>query len=262
MKKSSNPPYNPTLRPQKERVTTHDESYTLYSHEFREHYHSTHDGALSESLHKHIIPAFALNAHKKHLRILDVCFGLGYNTLATLYYIQKHQLDISVEIVSPEFDLELIGSLKDFHYPKEFENLKETIITLSKELTYHNPRVDINILLGDARESIPKLTQKFDIVYQDAFSPKTNPLLWTCEYFADIARLLANDGILTTYSTAIATRLALFENGFILYLLQNDAVRNATIASLNPLHTIKKIDMRHKIATNPNAKPLSDKDYL
>jgi len=262
MKKSNNPPYNPILRPQKEPVLTSDNTKTLYSHEFKEHYHSTHDGALAESLHKHIVPAFGFNSHKKHLRILDVCFGLGYNTFATLYYIDKHQLDVSVEIVSPEFDLELIQSLQHFTYPKEFDNLKNIILSLSNTLEYQDKKVSIRILLGDARESIPKLTQKFDIVYQDAFSPKTNPLLWTSEYFADIAKLMAHDGILTTYSTAIATRLALFENGFTIYLLQNDAVRNATIASLNPLHNIQKIDMAHKIATNPNAKPLSDKDYL
>ncbi|MBN2824348.1 MAG: hypothetical protein JXQ76_03410 [Campylobacterales bacterium] len=262
MKKSNNPSYNPTLRHQKELVVTHDNTKTLYSHEFKEHYHSTHDGALTESLYKHIVPALRLNAHKKHLRILDICFGLGYNTFATLYYIDKHQLDVSVEIVSPEFDLELIQSLQHFTYPKEFDNLKNIILSLSNTLKYQNEKISITILLGDARLSIPKLTQKFDIVYQDAFSPKTNPLLWTREYFADIAKLMAHDGILTTYSSAIAVRLALFENGFNLYLHQDKRIRNATIASFNALEGIQKIDMEHKIATNPNAKSLSDKDFL
>ncbi|MBN2825900.1 MAG: hypothetical protein JXQ76_11285 [Campylobacterales bacterium] len=262
MKETNRTLYNQTLRPQKELVATGDSSCTLYSHEFKEHYHSTKDGALRESLYKHITPAFRLNAHKKHLRILDVCFGLGYNTLTTLYYIQKHQLDVSVEIVSPEFDVELIGSLKDFNYPKAFDDFKHIILALSNDFEYRSDTISITILRGDARLSIPKLTQKFDIVYQDAFSPKTNPLLWSREYFADIAKLIANDGILTTYSIAIATRLALFENGFHIYLYEDERVRNATIASLSQLKGIKPVDMAHKIATNPHAKAISDKDLL
>jgi len=254
--------YNETLRHQKEVVTTHDSSDTLYSHEFHEHYHSTKDGALAESLHKHIIPAFHYNAHKKHLKILDICFGLGYNTLATLYYIQKNTLDISVEIYAPEFDLELICSLKDFHYPAEFDAFKAIIAELSQNLEYHSDRIDIKILLGDARLSIPKLTQKFDIIYQDAFSPKNNPLLWTSEYFGDIAKIIECDGILTTYSTALATRLALYEQGFNIYLYQDDAIRNSTLASFSILKNITPVDMNHKIKTNPNAQPLSDKEFL
>lgn len=254
--------YNETLRHQKEIVTTGDSSDTLYSHEFNEHYHSTKDGALNESLHKHIIPAFRFNAHKKHLRILDICFGIGYNTLTTLYYIKQNHLDISVEIYSPEFDLELIRSLKNFHYPKEFDSLKEIITSLSNRLEYQDENISITILLGDAREYIPKLEEKFDIVYQDAFSPKTNPLLWTQEYFSDIAKIMTKDGILTTYSIALATRLALHGNGFKIYLYQDENIRNSTIASLSEVEGLVRVDMAHKIKTNPNANALRDRDFL
>ncbi|MEA2029219.1 MAG: MnmC family methyltransferase [Campylobacterota bacterium] len=254
--------YNETLRHQKETVTTGDSSDTLYSYEFNEHYHSTKDGALAESLNKHVIPAFKYNHHKKHLKILDICFGLGYNTLATLYYIQKNSLDLSIEIYSPEFDLELIHSLKNFKYPKEFDSLKEIITTLSNKLEYSSDTIRIKIVLGDARVSIPKLSQKFDIIYQDAFSPQSNPLLWTQEYFGDIQKIMVRDGILTTYSIALASRLALYANGFKLYLYQDQKIRSSTIASLQNIKGLEEVDMAHKIAINPNAKPLRDRDFL
>ena len=76
--------YNPALREQKEIVTTNDGTFTLYSKEFDECYHSTKDGALNESLNKHIIPAFNLAPKKDKITILDICYGLGYNTLSTL----------------------------------------------------------------------------------------------------------------------------------------------------------------------------------
>ena len=83
--------YNQELRPQKELVLCEDGSNTLFSKEFNEPYHSTKDGALHESLEKHVKPAFGIKKGQESLTILDICFGLGYNTFATLYYIKKKQ---------------------------------------------------------------------------------------------------------------------------------------------------------------------------
>ena len=76
----------------------------------------------------------------------------------------------------------------------------------------------IEVFLGDAREYVRNFENRFDIVYQDAFSPSSNPTLWTKEYFSDIKRGIKKDGLLTTYSIALATRLALYENGFLIYI--------------------------------------------
>ena len=42
-------------------VLTDDNSYTAYSREFDEHYHSLRDGALNEALNKHVIPALTFH---------------------------------------------------------------------------------------------------------------------------------------------------------------------------------------------------------
>jgi hypothetical protein len=39
----------------------------------------------------------------------------------------KNDLDVKVEIYSPEFDLELIKSLEKFEYPKEFDEINQII---------------------------------------------------------------------------------------------------------------------------------------
>ena len=93
-------------------VTTNDGSHTLFSLKYNQHFHNTEDGGFSEALHKHIIPAFSHSYNKKELNILDICFGLGYNTFATIYYILKNNLDIKLNIYSPELDFDLIKSLK------------------------------------------------------------------------------------------------------------------------------------------------------
>ncbi len=235
-----------------------DGSYTAYSKEYDEHYHSTKDGALSESLYKHIIPAYKLTQGKDELHILDICYGLGFNTLTTIFYYKKYAPEKRLFICSPELDRSLVQSLANFNYPQEFASLREIIEAISRDGIYRDETLTIEVFLGDAREYIKRFQKKFDVVYQDAFSPSVNPMLWTKEYFTDIKNAIKNDGIITTYSTALKTRLALYENGFLIYLNKGEQFRNATLASLRELEDYEFVAMQHKINCNPNVEPLSD----
>jgi tRNA U34 5-methylaminomethyl-2-thiouridine-forming methyltransferase MnmC len=236
-------------------VLSEDGSYTAYSKEYDEHYHSTKDGALKESYKKHIIPAFSIITDKDEINILDICYGLGFNTLATLSYYRKNALSAKLNIYSPELDENLVKSLKEFRYPKEFDEFKEIIFALSEDGIYESDDCYIELFIGDAREYVKRFKDKFDIVYQDAFSPTVNPVLWTQEYFNDIKNSMKKDGVLTT---ALKTRLALYKNGFNIYINSGDDFRNSTIASISKLTKYKEVDMPHKISCNPNVEPLRD----
>lgn len=240
-------------------VRSADGSCTAYSQEYEEHYHSTKDGALHESLYKHIIPALSI-VDKDEICILDICYGLGFNTLATLLYVKEHFPKKKISLYSPELDASLVQSLENFTYPKEFDSLKEIIVALSKNQCYEDEQVKIEIFLGDARVYVKEFSEKFDIVYQDAFSPSSNPILWTKEYFSDIKNAMKPSGVLTTYSISLKTRLALYENDFYIYLNSGEEFRSATVASLTPLSVFEKVDMEHKISCNPDVKPLCDKE--
>ncbi|NOR57130.1 MAG: hypothetical protein GQ474_01235 [Sulfurimonas sp.] len=239
-------------------VLSEDGSFTAYSKEYDEHYHSTKDGAMKESLLKHVLPAFKIKKNQDEINILDICYGLGFNTLATLYHHKKNSLNAKLNIYSPELDAKLISSLKNFTYPQEFDGFKNIILELSEKGIYSDDDIYIEIFLGDAREYVKKFQDKFDVVYQDAFSPSSNPTLWTLEYFADIKNAIKKDGILTTYSIAIATRLALFRNDFKIHINSADGIRAATVASQSELQEFTLVDMEHKISCNPDAKPLMD----
>jgi len=236
-----------------------DGSYTAYSKEYDEHYHSTKDGALHESLVKHVIPASSL-IKKDEIYILDICYGLGFNTLATILYYAENFPDTKLHIYSPELDVSLVKSLTNFLYPKEFESLHHIIKALSAEGFYGDDRLSIEVYLGDAREYVKSFENRFDIVYQDAFSPSVNPILWTQEYFKDIQKSMKEEGVLTTYSIAFKIRLALYENGFYLYTNIPENSRVSTIASLQPLSLDTRVDMEHKISCNPDLKSLRDAD--
>jgi len=254
--------YNESLRDQKEVVLCEDGTHTLFSVEFDEPYHSTKDGALHESLEKHVKPALALTKEKTELTILDICFGLGYNTFSTLYYIKKQGLNTKVHILSPEFDEELVRSLDAFSFPPEFDSIKPIIKSISQDFYYEDDQFKIEILVGDARKSIPKIQERVDIVYQDAFSPVHNPLLWTTEHFRDIRSICKEDALLTTYSIAAAIRLGLYENGFLLFVHSAELMRDSTVASLKMLKGLQYIDMELKKERNPKARSMKDADHL
>ncbi|CAA6826430.1 MAG: SAM-dependent methyltransferase (EC [uncultured Sulfurovum sp.] len=253
--------YNKVLRPQKELVLCEDGTNTLFSKEFNEPYHSTKDGALHESLEKHVKPAFTIKQEAENLVILDICFGLGYNTFATLYHIKQNNLTTKVHILSPEFDEGLIRSLATFSYPREFDFLKPIIKVISKAFFYEDEQFKIEVLVGDARKEVPKIKEKIDIIYQDAFSPAHNPLLWTKEFFSDMTNISKEDAILTTYSTAAAIRLGLYENGFFIFTHSVELMRTSTVASRKMIESFEYIDMELKKERNPTARSFRDEDY-
>ena len=240
-------------------VSTKDGSNTLFSLKYNQHYHNPDDGAINESLSKHILPTFKFHENKKELKILDICFGIGYNTFSTLYYIIKYNLDIKVSIYSPELDGNLVKSLENFEFPKEFEKIKHIIKEVAKNLKYEDKNIKIEVNIGDARKYIKTLEKKsFDIIYQDAFSSDVNTELWTKEYFDDIYNLCKDDCVMSTYSVATPIRLSMNEAGFYIYEYR-PVKRKITLATKIKKDILGKyIDMDLKRERNKDARAIYD----
>lgn len=155
----------------------------------------------------------------------------------------------------------MVRSLFDFDYPKAFESIKPIIHAIAENLFYEDKQFKIEVLIGDARKVVPQIKEKIDVIYQDAFSPAHNPLLWTKQFFSDIAKISKEDTLLTTYSTA-AVRLGLYENGFLIFVHYGEKSRYSTIASMKMLEHLEYIDMELKKLRNPTAQSLKDEDFL
>lgn len=238
-------------------TVTNDGSKTLYSPKYHQHYHSVKDGAILETLHKHILPAFEHHQGKKSLKILDICFGLGYNSFLTILHNQTLKNPKKLEIHSPELDSQLIQSLGDFEYPESFEPIRHIIKAVSKNLEYCDELIKINIYNENARHTIKNL-REIDIVYQDAFSSDTNKELWSVEYFSDIAQAMNSNAILTTYSIATPVRLAMNQNELFIYEHKNLITKKGTLAFLTQQNREGFVDMNLKLSKNPNAKAIFD----
>ncbi len=241
-------------------VSTKDGSNTLFSQKYNQHYHNPDDGAINEALSKHIIPAFTFHKNKKELTILDICFGIGYNTFSTIYYVLKNNLDIKLNIFSPELDGNLVKSLETFEFPKEFEDIKHIIKAVAKTGKYEDDKIKIEVFIGDARKYIKSLNKNsFDIVYQDAFSSDVNFELWTKEYFDDIFILCKSDCIMSSYAVATPIRLSMNEAGFFIYEYR-PTKRKITLAFRQKQDLVGKfVDMELKKQRNTQAVALHDK---
>lgn len=237
-------------------IKSSDGSFTLFSEKFNEFYHSTKDGAFSESLYKHIIPALSIQ-EKKELNILDISFGLGFNSFTTIYTLLNS--DRKITIHSPEIDKELVQSLKDFPYPDIFKPIKNIILEIAENGFYESDKIKVYIHFEDARKFLENWKgDKFDIVFQDAFSPAVTPKLWSVEYFKLIRNVVSCNVILTTYSSSTPVRLSMFENGFKIYTYTHEKVREGTIASLIKIDNLIEIDMERKRKLSSKGEPIRD----
>ena len=88
---------------------TADGSAGLYNMEVDDVYHSVY-GAKSEAIEKFIIPLDfeKIFFNRKELKILDICYGIGYNTKALIKKIIETKYIGNVEIDLLEYNLNLI----------------------------------------------------------------------------------------------------------------------------------------------------------
>jgi len=184
-------------------IKTKDDSNTLYSDKYNETFHSI-SGALEEAEKKFIEPCKV----KSGMKILDIGFGLGYNSGMAVFKAKK------IEIISLENDINVLEELQKIDVPSWFKESYKIIKKAAKELEYKDNDVFIKILLGDARETIKKIEDKFDAVFLDPFSPPKNPELWTVEFFKEIKKKMKENAVLSTYSCAGKVRRNLKEAGF------------------------------------------------
>ena len=189
------------------KVLTDDGSMTCYSSEYDEHYHSV-SGALTEADKKYAKVCGIED--RESVSVLDICFGLGYNSAAAIDSFRGKRITI-VCLESYQGIVDEIVNMGE-EYPFDCKQIMQSV---AKEGTYADDRVSVKLIMGDARETIKGLDEgMFDCVFLDPFSPKKCPELWTKEFFDSIFRVMKKGGKLATYSCARVVRENLVAAGF------------------------------------------------
>ncbi|MEM9510524.1 MAG: MnmC family methyltransferase [Cyanobacteria bacterium P01_E01_bin.35] len=199
---------------------TKDGSYTFYSEEFQENFHSSF-GAKQEAEVRYIEPCLIkqLAAKKSSIHILDVCYGLGYNSAAALEAIWSVNPKCKVELIALEIavniPLQAIAHnlLSQWQFP-----IPDLLAELSNKSVVRTEYLEARLLLGDARQTIKSVIRdnwQADAIFLDPFSPPKCPQLWTVEFIHLLAQCLLSQGKLATYSCSAAVRTALSTSGLI-----------------------------------------------
>ncbi|MEB3211862.1 MAG: MnmC family methyltransferase [Leptolyngbyaceae bacterium] len=196
---------------------THDGSYTFFSERFKEHFHSR-DGAKTEAVQKFSEVA-KLTQKSRHasVRLLDVCYGLGYNSAAALETIWRENPACSVTLYGLELDASVpLAAIAPPLIDSWSPPVQQVLRAIAQQQQCQTEQLNAHLLIGDARETIQKLVQQgfqSDAIFFDPFSPRRCPQLWTVEFFTQVVRCLAPTGILTTYSRSASVRAAMIEAG-------------------------------------------------
>jgi tRNA U34 5-methylaminomethyl-2-thiouridine-forming methyltransferase MnmC len=196
---------------------TADGSLTFFSHEFNELFHS-HYGARQESFLKFAVATqLSLKANQPTLRLLDVCYGLGYNTAAALQTIWAVNPNCYVEVIGLELNPAVPQAALAHHLFDTWGYQYTQILTqLAFEHQVLQDRLNASLLIGDARNSIRFVNQsgfQADAIFLDPFSPPHCPQLWTVEFIQQLSLCLGLQGLLATYSCAASVRTALLAAG-------------------------------------------------
>jgi len=260
-------------------VPTDDGSITCLDQLTGELYHNR-AGAYTEALRNYVEPCDieTLLSRQNEISVLDVCFGLGYNTFVLLTELLGmvdrvgSRQSVNVKVVAIDSDQAIMDILpkvlrdsrlapvaqlaQDFH---EFAALRVSHSSppsfLCRRLLGEQNLLCLELLIKfvDLRGEIPKLlarAERFDFIFHDGFSPRKMPELWTYDLFSHYAKLIKEEGKILTYSTASAVRGALRKCGL-------TVMRTASVGDKSGGTIAARTGV---LACNKFAKPLFDSE--
>ncbi len=190
---------------------TADGSSTIVSNKFGASYHSTH-GALTETLHvfvKNGLAHFVESSSQKSVRIFEMGFGTGLNAIASANYAIENDVDIeyvACEIYPlPQESLDTITEELDQRFGRDISALFEMMHTVPSGGIH---QICTNFSLEKFYMDFFEIqtSDKFDLVYYDAFGPGIQAELWSIQAMQKAARLLKKGGFLVTYCAQGAFR--------------------------------------------------------
>lgn len=191
---------------------TADGSPTIYLPSCGESYHSKH-GAIQEAFHVFIHNGLHC-LKKQQINLLEIGFGTALNVLITAIEAEKNDVHISYEAVEA-FPL-TIDEVQQLNYAQLLG------VSESNFQRFHTTPWEIEVVLSPhfslkkRQQQFEEITdsERFDLIYYDAFGARVQPELWTATMFRKMYNALSPGGILVTYASKSSARRAMLEVGF------------------------------------------------
>ena len=183
---------------------------------FDDPYFSLQNG-LAETRHVFLAGNRLPERFRDGFRIAELGFGTGLNMLATVIAWQSAGAQGRLSFTSFEA------------FPMAAPDIARALAAFPEALAVATPFLDAwaagqtvfelgglraEVILGDARETLPAWAGLADAWFLDGFSPAKNPELWSEALMAQVARHTAPGGTFATYTAAGFVRRGLQAAGF------------------------------------------------
>lgn len=139
--------------------------------------------------------------------VAELGFGTGLNFLATLAAFRA--ASVCGKLLFTSFEAYPMSMDDMIHALEPFPDLpKEALITGA------GPDFELNLIVGDARETVPNMGVRADAWFLDGFAPVQNPELWEDALLHHVAKQTAPGGTFATYTAVGRIRRTLAAAGF------------------------------------------------
>ncbi len=184
------------------------------SDRFQDPYYALSDGA-AEAAHVFLTGNGLPGRFRPGFRVAELGFGTGLNLLVTAQAWAAAGLPGGMTFTS--FEAFPMGAEDMERAWARWPGLGAEVVldaVRAGRTRFHLGAVRVELVLGDARETLPDWAGMADAWYLDGFSPARNPELWEPALMAAVAAHTAPGGGFATYTAAGHVRRALAAAGF------------------------------------------------
>ena len=187
------------------------------SRRFTDPYFSLHDG-LAETRHVFLDGNDLPARFKDGFSVAELGFGTGLNMLATAEAWAAHGASGTLHLTS--FEAYPMDANDMARALAAFPQLGARAARLIKGWRAGQTKIDLGegvlleVILGDARSTLPEWSGRADAWFLDGFSPARNPELWEPDLIIAVAAHTARGGTAATYSAAGHVRRSLAGAGY------------------------------------------------
>lgn len=175
------------------------------------------DNGVDETRHVFLEGNDLLNRFRDGFRIGELGFGTGLNLLVVWDAWARKGVSGTLQFTSLEAFPMTSKDMAQAHekFP-DFDGKRDALLEAwtpeGGKMSF--PGLELNVIIGDARQTVPLWQGLADAWFLDGFSPAKNPELWEPELLSDVSRHTAPFGTAATYTAAGSVRRALEAAGF------------------------------------------------
>lgn len=184
-------------------IKTDDGSSSLYLPKMDETYHSTH-GAMAESQHVYINTGlkYLTERGEKEINLFELGFGTGLNVILTYLY-WNNRSDIKINYTTIEKYPLSTTIVEQLNYKGITDNdeLKAILYQMHNMEWSFQKEIKEGFTFTKCKTAIEEFetSQKFSLIYYDAFAPSKQPEMWQLPILEKVMNLIAQGGVLVTY---------------------------------------------------------------